>query len=126
MSSMFIPGNVPSSKNNRVWTGKYFVESKACKKWRKETAKYWKEYKVKFLQDIAGKKFPLKIGLHFVRGTKHAYDWVNPVQTIQDEMVKHGWLEDDNVNIMFPVPMKIKNKYSTYSKEEPGVWIKIY
>jgi hypothetical protein len=25
----FIPGNVPSSKNGRRWTGKYFMSSKA-------------------------------------------------------------------------------------------------
>ena len=31
----FIPGNVPSSKNGRRWTGKYFIASKAVVNYRK-------------------------------------------------------------------------------------------
>ena len=33
----FIPGNVPSSKNGRRWTGKYFIASKAVMNYRKAT-----------------------------------------------------------------------------------------
>ena len=32
----FIPGNVPSSKNGRRWTGKFFISSKATMKYRKD------------------------------------------------------------------------------------------
>jgi len=39
---------------------------------------------------IKGKKKPYKIGIHFIRGTHHKYDWVNPIQTIQDEMTHAG------------------------------------
>ena len=35
----FIPGNVPSSKNGRRWTGKYFISSKTVMKYRKDTLK---------------------------------------------------------------------------------------
>ena len=45
----FIPGNVPSSKNGRRWTGRYFVSSKATTKYRKATAKYYEQ-----LYDIKG------------------------------------------------------------------------
>ena len=33
----FIPGNVPSSKNGRRWTGKYFIASKTVMNYRKNT-----------------------------------------------------------------------------------------
>jgi len=67
----------------------------------------------------------MKIGMHFIRKQKRLYDWVNPVQTIQDEMVKHEWIEDDNVDIIFPFPLKVFKEYTSYNKEEPGVIIKI-
>ncbi len=124
--TLFIPGNVPSSKNNRVWTGKYFVESKACKRWRDSSAPYWKNLTSMFVLQLATKQLPVMIGFHFVRSTRHKYDWINPVQTVQDEMVKHGWISDDNITVMYPVPLKIDGAYSTYNKENPGVYIKLF
>jgi len=126
---IFIPYNVPSSKNSRVWTGKFLVKSKACRKYEKLSKPYYQEYAEQFYQvvkDLTEKdKSPVEIGFHFVRGTKHKYDWVNPVQTVQDIMVDHGWLDDDNINIMVPKPFKINGAFSSYDKENPGVYIKI-
>lgn len=123
--TFFCPGNVPSSKNSRVWTGKYFVVSKAVTNWRKATKEWWEDNKDDFIEAIKEKEKPMKIGFHFIREQKRLYDFVNPLQTVQDEMVKHDWLKDDNVEEMFPFPIKIKGKYTTHNKEEPGVIIKI-
>ena len=41
-------------------------------------------------------------------------------------MVKHEWLEDDNIHEMIPVPFKINKKYTSYNKDKPGVYIKVY
>jgi hypothetical protein len=120
MNEIFIPGNVPSSKNSRVWTGKFFIASKAVDKWRKETSPYWKKHKQEFLDKLEGLEKPYKLKLRFVRGTKHLFDYLNPAQTIQDEMVKHGWLEDDNASIVIPV----FESYS-YDKNNPGVYVDI-
>lgn len=71
---------------------------------------------------------PYKIGFHFIRGSKHKYDFVNPVQTVQDLMVTYGWLEDDNIEIMLPLPLEYpvdSGSFSSYSKQEPGVVIEI-
>lgn len=122
---LFCPTSVPSSKNGRRWTGRRFLPSKATVKWREETEWWWIENKDKFLELIKNKEKPYKIGLHFVRGTRHKYDWVNPVQTVQDEMAKHGWIDDDNVLEMLPFPLKLEDEYSTYNKEEPGFFLKI-
>ena len=91
----------------------------------KATEQEWKENKNKFLKMLEGKEMPYTIGFYFVRGTKRKYDWVNPLQTVQDLMVKYEWLEDDNTTIMYPKPFKIKGKYGHYDKEKPGVYIKV-
>lgn len=123
---LFCPGNVPSSKNSRRWTGRKFIPSKATERWRKETKQWWQKNKERFIEQTKDKNKPLRIGLHFVRNSRHRYDWVNPTQTIQDEMVKHEWIKDDNVHEMVPVPFKINKRYTTHDKLKPGVYIKIY
>ena len=47
----FIPGNVPSSKNGRRWTGKYFIASKSTMKYRKAT-KYYKQFAPLFAERV--------------------------------------------------------------------------
>ena len=120
MSDIFIPGNVPSSKNSRVWTGRFFIASKAVQKWRKETEPFWIQHKAEFLQKLDGLEKPYKLSMRFVRGSKHEFDYLNPAQTIQDEMVKHGWLEDDNASIVIPV-----FELYSYDKKNPGVYVNI-
>ena len=122
---IFIDGNVPSSKNGKRWTGKRLIGSKATIRYIKTSKKQLVEKKSEFHEMLEGKKKPYIIGYYFVRGTRHKYDWVNPVQTIQDLMVTHGWLEDDNITVMYPKPFKIKGKYGHYDKECPGVFIKV-
>jgi len=124
--TLFCEGNVPSSKNGRRWTGKHFIPSKATVKWRKNTKWWWEKNKDLFKELINNKEKPLKIGFHFVRGTRHKYDWVNPLQTIQDEMTEMGWIDDDNVEEIVPFPFKVKKSYTSYNKEKPGFYIKVY
>jgi hypothetical protein len=118
MKKWFIPGNVPSSKNSRQWTGKYFIASKSTQQYRKQTECYWTEYKEEFLLEAAKHEAPYVIAFEFIRGTKHKFDYVNPLQTIQDEMVKYEWIEDDNADILIPVLLPYK-----YDKTSPGVII---
>lgn len=120
MNSWFIPHNVPSSKNSRVWTGKHFIASKSTHSWRTNTKEYWVKYKPEFLEAIKDKEFPLSVSFKFIRGSKHKFDYINPAQTIQDEMVHQGWLEDDNCTLLIPVFEQYE-----YSKENPGVVITI-
>ena len=44
----FIPGNVPSSKNGRRCTGKYFISSKTVMKYRKDTTKHYQKHAASF------------------------------------------------------------------------------
>lgn len=116
----FIPFNVPSSKNGRRWTGKYFISSKTVMNYRKNSKPYFDEYAEEFKKEFDKYETPVKIGFTFVRGTKHKFDYINPAQTIQDDMVKAGWIEDDNADFIIPV---FENY--TYDKNNPGVYIEI-
>jgi Holliday junction resolvase RusA-like endonuclease len=120
MAKYFIPGNVPSSKNGRRWTGKYFISSKTVMKYRKDTKSIYQKYAPQFQKELKKHKLPVKISFTFIRGTKHKFDYINPAQTVQDDMVTHGWLEDDNMVNILPVFKPYK-----YDKEKPGVIIEI-
>lgn len=122
---IWIPYNTPSSKNSRVWTGRYFVVSALTTKWRKNTDKYWKEHKEEFLKQLQGKEKPYLIGLHFVRDSRRKFDFVNPVQSIQDEMKKQGWITDDNCGEILPYPLEIEGRYYSIDKSNPGVFIHV-
>lgn len=125
VNQIFIPFNVPSSKNSKQWTGKFLVSSASVMKWRKKTEPYWIENKAKFLKMVKSKSKPHLIGLHFVRDSKRLYDFVNPVQTIQDEMKRHGWILDDNITQMIPVPTERDGSYWSVDRENPGVFITV-
>ena len=117
---VFIPSNVPSSKNSKVWTGKFLVSSKATQRWKKNTAEYWELFRPRFVKALKIRKKPYKISFKFIRDSRRRFDYVNPLQTVQDEMVEYGWLEDDNADELIPVFEKYE-----YDKKNPGVWITI-
>jgi len=125
-SVFFCPTGTPSSKNSRQWTGRRFLPSKATTLWRTETEQWWLDNKKRFEKDLIGLEKPYLIGIHFVRKSKHKFDFVNPVQTIQDEMTKHGYIVDDNCDEMMPFPLSIKGQWFSYSKDKPGAYVKIF
>lgn len=123
---IFIPGNCPSSKNSRRWTGKYSIASKSVFKWKKNTKQCWKDNKDKFLELTKDLPKPLFIGMFFVKGTNHDFDFNNPTQTIQDTMVDEEWITDDNTKVMFPIPFYIEDKLCDANKEYQGTFVKVF
>ncbi len=117
---IFIPFNTPSSKNSKQWTGKFLVSNKNTQKWKKDTKKYWEENKADFLKQLEGLPKPYNIEFTFIRKSKHKFDYINPMQTVADEMVHHGWIDDDNVDEIKPFFGNYK-----YDKNTPGVIIKV-
>ncbi len=118
---IFIPGNTPSSKNGRQWTGRCSVASKSTQKYYRESKKYWEANKQDFLKMIRGMSFPIYVEFTFIRGSRRKFDYINPAQTIQDQMVKYGWIEDDNMCFMIPVFAPYR-----YDKENPGTEIRVF
>ena len=117
---IFISGNVPSSKNGKRWTGKYLIHSKTVMTYIKNSKNEYVENKEKFLNMIENKEIPYRISFKFHRSSRRKFDYINPAQTVQDLMVKYGWIEDDNCLFMIPSFEEYE-----YNKENPGVTIKV-
>tara|TARA_R110000744_G_scaffold18096_2_gene48728 strand:+ start:3305 stop:3673 length:369 start_codon:yes stop_codon:yes gene_type:complete len=120
MNSIFIPGNTPSSKNSQQWTGRYLVKSKTTQRYVKDSKWHYATNKKEFKKMLKGKKKPYNIEFTFYRKTKRKFDYINAAQIVQDLMVKHGWIDDDNCTEMKPY-------FGNYvhQKDNPGVFIKV-
>jgi len=96
------------------------VSSKTTRNWEKATKEQFIQLRDVFFKMIEDKDYPLKIEFTFVRDSKRKFDYINPAQTIQDAMVKHGWIPDDNCDIIVP-------SFGPYilDRENPGVWLKV-
>lgn len=116
----FIPYKTPSSKNNKEWVNGKLISSAATMLWRDLTEVFWQEYREDFLTELSTVRKPYNIKFTFIRGTKHKFDYINPAQTVLDEMVRHKWIEDDNVDIIKPY----FGDYQ-YDKDNPGVLIEV-
>ena len=68
---IFIPGNVPSSKNSKRWTGKMLINSKTVMNYIKESKGYYLEYKNQFKKELKQHEYPVKISFKFIRKSKH-------------------------------------------------------
>lgn len=143
---IFIPTEVMSSKNSKriLWkrsgmsTSK--VQSKTAKgsnmtpyigkstqalRYEKETSHMYALNKNRFKSLIKGKQFPIYVEFTFIRKTKSRWDFSNMIQLVQDMMVKHGWLEDDDTRILMPVPPLPPSKPFHIDKESAGVIIRV-
>lgn len=141
---IFIEGNVPSSKNSKINTSRGSFMSKTVKKYlryhgiqtfssSKHTVKEYKTIPMTFpvsnIRDLlSGKGYPLALGLHFVRGSKHKFDFHNACQIVLDLMTAFELIPDDNMDFIVPFPFKLNDGdqfYYSYNKENPGVWLKV-
>jgi len=155
---IFIPGNVPSLKNSKVKTSRGIFSSPTVNKYirklgiqkfsssKQEVKGYadplrpnqFEALRSQFAAMKAGKSDPIVIGYHQVRNSKRLFDFSNSVEIIQDLLTAHGFIEDDNVKFVFPVPMTIKGElpnaqniraneeFYSVDKENPGVYLKIF
>ena len=86
----------------------------------KETKEDYLRLKDKFVKELSKQDAPYTISFKFIRNSKRKFDYVNPLQTVQDLMVKYGWIEDDNATFLLPVFEPYE-----YNKVKPGVLITI-
>ena len=144
----FIPGNVPSLKNSKIKTSKGIFPSKIVSRYlksfgiehyssSKKTVKINKKFNNKTFIDYFNKndlekinnirknKEPVIIAFHFIRDSNRRFDFGNACQIICDLMTAYDIIEDDNMNCLIPIPMKINDKWFSYDKENPGVIIKV-
>ena len=144
---IFIPGNVPSSKNSKVSTtiGKgqnsktVLLNSKTVKNYLRNLGiqNYSSrtgitEYATRpnIFRATVGDYFkdapkPCVLGINFVRDSQRKFDIINAMQIILDLIVAHGFIDDDNANCLIPVPMKINGSWYSVCKDKPGVYLEI-
>lgn len=124
----FIPHNVSSSKNSKelVWAKRgnekfpIFTDSKTTKNYKSKTLPYYKIEAKKFREIFNSLPKPVNVQFTFIRDSKRQFDYINPAQTVQDIMVKEGWIDDDNADSIIPSFAEYE-----YNKEKPGVIISI-
>jgi len=88
--------------------------------YRQKSGHYYGLYGPQFKAQYDLETGPREIGFKFFRNSRHKFDYLNPAQTVQDEMVKYGWLEDDNMLCIIPVFFEYE-----YDKLNPGVEINL-
>jgi len=125
MNEIFIRGNFPSFKNSKQRTKSGFmIMSATVQKYLKAWEYQWKDIPEEF-KNLKEDDFPITVGFHFVRGTKHRWDFHNMVQGCADLMVKHSWIPDDNMDYFIPACLWTDKGHYSYDKDNPGVFIEI-
>lgn len=135
---VFIPHEVRSSKNSKqLYIGEKkqkdgtikdvprSTDSEAVKEYREEAGSFYEILSHVMQREFRKHTPPYYIEFLFVRSSKIKFDFANMVQLPQDMMVEYKWLEDDNCNIMVPVPPLKGSPVYLISKTSPGVWIRI-
>ena len=137
---IFIPGNVPSMKNSRIYSaGKGSFHSKACQHYLRDMGiKHFSSSK----REVIGYKtrqnlfresvgnyfdeciFPLQLGIHFVRHSRRRFDFVNMCQIVLDLLVAHRCLPDDSMDYVWPYVLEINGRGYSVDRTKPGVFLK--
>ena len=156
MNSVFIPGNVPNSKSHqgslsvskpcevcghapkrhggafhsKAVTG--YLQSIGVKSFssrRRIVEDYVRRsnlFRIACGDYFQGVQYPFILGMHFVRDSRRKFDFNNASQIIQDLLVAHGMIEDDNMSCMVPVPYQINGHWYTVDKTCPGVFLRVF
>jgi hypothetical protein len=121
---IFIPGNVPSSKNSKQIVrskGRTFlVSSKTTKRYTDNIGIIYKSERRNFLEMIKDKEPPYRVSFKFIRDSRRKFDYINAAQIVQDLMVQYEWIEDDNCEFLIPC-----FEVYDYDKKNPGVFIQV-
>lgn len=143
---VFIPYEVPSSKNSKTTTKSGIpVSSKAVTRYLQlvgvkgysSRLKSYENYKTanrinyyeKLREDWKAlprvDEGPIFVGVHFVRKGNGRYDFHNMVQLVADLMTAHGWIEDDDVAHTYFVPMAFGEALHTVDNTKFGVYLTV-
>jgi hypothetical protein len=137
---IFIPGNVPSSKNSRVATSKGVFHSRTVSKYlrsigvksysmRYRSVDEYRQRANVFRLSVGSYfdkiRYPAILGFHFVRNTRRQFDFHNVCQVICDLLVAHRYLMDDSMDYLIPVPRMVDGRWYSIDKINPGVFLEL-
>ena len=119
-----IMGELYSSKNSKQIINRggrsYLIPSSQYNTHLKPLQKQLFLYRYNWKREIENACKPLKVAFKIYRKTKRRFDYINIIQGLADEMVRAGWLVDDNADEFIPVfePYEV-------DKDKPRVEISI-
>lgn len=124
----FIRGNVPSKKNSKrivqhpKTKRSILIPSEAHEMYKKLTAMQYQVFGIEFKKAVKhyNLTYPLRVEFTYVRESKHRADFTNCQDTLQDLMVLHSWLPDDDMLHIIPSFQPRED-----DKNNPGVRIKL-
>ena len=138
---VFIKHNTPSLKNGKIATSRGVFSSKTVQKYlrkhgiqhyscSKKTITTYKTIPMTFpveeLRSLFERaKYPIVIGMHFVRDSNRSFDFNNANSLIMDLLTAFDIIEDDNMDICYPQVLLIDGKHYSVDKNNPGCWIAI-
>lgn len=110
-----IYGELYSSKNSRntIKIGKRLIplKSKKAEHQEKDFALQLSALRMKFLKEVRGISFPLKLQFKIYRRTNGRFDYVNIVQGLLDAMVRARLIADDDATHVIP-------SFAPYEKDQ--------
>ena len=138
---VFIKHNTPSLKNGKIATSRGVFSSKTVQKYlrkhgiqhyscSKKTITTYKTIPMTFpveeLRSLFERaKYPIVIGMHFVRDSNRSFDFNNANSLIMDLLTAFDIIEDDNMDICYPQVLLIDGKHYSVDKNNPGCYITI-
>jgi hypothetical protein len=126
---IFIPGNVPSSKNSKRIAGpikkRILINSELVMEYKGAVVPFFIDNASSVRQMITGKSFPLIIRFTFVRDSKRRFDFPNAVQILLDLMQEYMWIPDDSMDYVLPIPPLPPSPGYYIDKDHCGVSIEI-
>lgn len=107
----FRPGQMPEKSFIRCTDKKgrsmvpFVTKSDFAKLYVRNTFYRYQKNKEKFLSLIQDKKPPYYVYFMFIRKSNARFDFGNMIQIVQDQMQSAGWIEDDDVDTLLPLPL---------------------
>lgn len=145
--AIFIPGEVPTSKNRKRIAYKitnnpqtrwryivhtemkrvqpFIIDSEFAQAYRKAVGVFYRKEAFRFRNMVTSLPRPIHVEFCFVRRTNGIWDFNNLTEVVQDLMVEHGWIDEDNTRVLLPHPPVPPRPPFIVSKDTPGVFIRV-
>lgn len=132
MNYWYIPGNVPSSKNEHtaypIKRGGTIIScrlglSAGTKTYREVKNELYEKYSSEFRAACYDLSPPYHVGFFFINKTSVLFDYINKAQMVQDMMVKNNWIDDDNITMLKPFFPTVAGHTHLVNSEYAGVII---